>query len=49
MSARVLIADDDRAIRDALTRALGLEGYDVVLANDGNTALSLIESTQPDV
>src|SRR5205809_1078956 len=25
MSARVLIADDDRAIRDALTRALDLE------------------------
>jgi len=49
MSARVLIADDDRAIRDALTRALGLEGYDVVQANDGNTALSVIESTQPDV
>lgn len=49
MSARVLIADDDRAIRDALTRALGLEGYDVVQANDGNTALALVESTQPDV
>ncbi|HEY0520832.1 MAG TPA: response regulator transcription factor [Ilumatobacteraceae bacterium] len=49
MSARVLIADDDRAIRDALTRALGLEGYDVVQANDGNTALSMIESSQPDV
>jgi two-component system response regulator MprA len=49
MSARVLIADDDRAIRDALTRALGLEGYDVVQAVDGNTALSLIESAQPDV
>ena len=49
MSARVLIADDDRAIRDALTRALGLEGYDVVQAVDGNTALMLIESAQPDV
>src|SRR3954471_11291855 len=49
MSARVLIADDDRAIRDALTRALGLEGYDVVQAGDGNSALSLIEATQPDV
>jgi two-component system, OmpR family, response regulator MprA len=49
MSARVLIADDDRAIRDALTRALGLEGYDVVQAVDGNTALSLIKSIQPDV
>ena len=49
MSARVLIADDDRAIRDALTRALGLEGYDVVQASDGTMALSVIESTQPDV
>jgi two-component system, OmpR family, response regulator MprA len=49
MSARVLIADDDRAIRDALTRALDLEGYDVVQANDGTMALSLIESMQPDV
>jgi two-component system, OmpR family, response regulator MprA len=49
MSARVLIADDDRAIRDALTRALELEGYDVVQAVDGNTALSQIESTRPDV
>jgi two-component system, OmpR family, response regulator MprA len=49
MSARVLIADDDRAIREALTRALGLEGYDVVQAGDGNTALTLIESTKPDV
>jgi two-component system response regulator MprA len=49
MSARVLIADDDRAIRDALTRALGLEGYDVVQAVDGTTALALVESAQPDV
>src|SRR5258706_10064995 len=49
MSARVLIADDGRAIRDALTRALGLEGYDVVQANDGNSALAAIESSQPDV
>jgi two-component system response regulator MprA len=49
MSARVLIADDDRAIREALTRALGLEGYDVVQAVDGTTALALIESAQPDV
>ena len=49
MSARVLIADDDRAIRDALTRALALEGYDVVQAVDGNTALSLVESSHPDV
>lgn len=49
MSGRILIADDDRAIREALSRALTLEGYDVVQANDGATALQLVESAQPDV
>lgn len=49
MSARILIADDDRAIRDALTRALTLEGYDVVQAHDGAQALTAIEQHKPDV
>jgi two-component system response regulator MprA len=49
MSGRILIADDDRAIREALARALSLEGYDVVEAPDGAAALSLIETSQPDV
>jgi two-component system response regulator MprA len=49
MSGRILIADDDRAIREALSRALSLEGYDVVQAADGAAALQLIESSQPDV
>ena len=48
MSGRILIADDDRAIREALSRALTLEGYEVVQAPDGAQALSLIESTKPD-
>jgi two-component system response regulator MprA len=49
VSARLLLADDDRAIREALVRALALEGYDVVQAADGAQALSLIESSQPDL
>ncbi len=49
MSARILVADDDRAIREALSRALSLEGYDVILAPDGAAALSLVESAKPDV
>ncbi|HQZ33289.1 MAG TPA: response regulator transcription factor [Ilumatobacteraceae bacterium] len=49
MSGRILIADDDRAIREALSRALTLEDYEVVQASDGAQALSLIESTKPDV
>jgi two-component system response regulator MprA len=48
MSGRILLADDDRAIRDALARALVLQGYDVVQAADGAIALSLVESSQPD-
>ncbi|TMR19242.1 response regulator transcription factor [Nonomuraea turkmeniaca] len=40
MPNRVLIADDDRAIRESLARALELEGYDVVAAVDGVEALT---------
>ena len=32
---RVLIVDDDRAIRESLARALELEGYDVDVVVDG--------------
>lgn len=49
MTGRVLIADDDRAIRESLARALSLEGYDVVQATDGASALEMVESMQPDV
>ena len=40
MSNRVLVADDDRAIRESLARALELEGYDVVTVVDGVQALT---------
>ncbi|MDT7846725.1 response regulator transcription factor [Streptomyces justiciae] len=42
MRNRVLIADDDRALRESLERALELEGYDVVGAADGVEALARI-------
>ena len=37
---RVLVADDDRAIRESLARALELEGYDVDAVVDGVAALA---------
>jgi len=40
--SRVLIADDDRAIRESLARALELEGYEVVAVVDGVQALTRI-------
>jgi two-component system response regulator MprA len=40
---RVLVVDDEPAVRDSLRRALELEGYDVELAVDGETALERLE------
>lgn len=49
MAPRILIADDDRAIRDALERAIGLEGYEVELVNDGVAALEAVARNAPDL
>ena len=36
---RILVVDDEPALRSSLERALGLDAYDVELAQDGNEAL----------
>jgi two-component system response regulator MprA len=46
---KVLVVDDDPAIRTALSRALALEGYTVGTAVDGSAALSQVASFAPDV
>ena len=40
--SRVLVADDDRAIRESLARALELEGYAVTGVGDGVEALATV-------
>jgi two-component system response regulator MprA len=45
---RILVVDDDRAVREALRRALTLGGYEVQLAEDGELALELIAQSMPD-
>ena len=46
---KVLVVDDERAVRDSLRRALELEGYEVDLAVDGADALHRLEANgQPD-
>ena len=46
---RVLVVDDDRAVRDSLRRSLEFNGYDVVLAADGAEGLVAVGSNHPDV
>ena len=46
---RVLVVDDDPAVRDSLRRSLEFNGYDVALATDGADALVQLGSSQPDV
>lgn len=45
---RVLVAEDDPNIREGLVEILEAEGYDVVVAPDGQVALERIESARPD-
>ncbi|MGW3952514.1 response regulator transcription factor [Streptomyces sp. NPDC004752] len=49
MPQTVLLAEDDRAIRHALERALTLEGYEVTAVADGVEALAHAHRTPPDV
>ena len=46
---RIMVVDDERAVRESLRRALVLEGYEIDLAEGGREALDLLGSgTQPD-
>src|SRR3954447_3069629 len=47
-SMRLLIVDDDRALRDALRRALSLAGYDVETAAGGEDAMLRVGESPPD-
>ncbi len=41
--ARVLVVDDNDALRENLAEALELEGYEVAVAADGNGALAQLD------
>jgi len=45
---RVLVAEDDRSVRESLVLALGLEGYDVDAVGDGEQALEAVLAQEPD-
>ena len=46
---KILVVDDERAVRDSLRRALELEGYEIGLAENGREALDRLDSEpEPD-
>jgi two-component system response regulator MprA len=45
---KILVVDDEPAVRDSLERALRLEGYDIELAGDGVEALTTLTADGPD-
>jgi two-component system response regulator MprA len=45
---RLLIVEDDRALRDAVRRALALSGYEVLTTDTGQGALTQVATTAPD-
>jgi PAS domain S-box-containing protein len=46
---RVLIVDDDQKVRALLAELIESEGYEVLTASDGGSALEFVSSFQPDV
>ncbi|HEX3592732.1 MAG TPA: response regulator transcription factor [Pseudonocardiaceae bacterium] len=45
---RILVVDDDRAVRESLRRSLQFNGYQVDLASDGQQALDSVVAQRPD-
>ena len=45
----IMVVDDELAIRVLLERMLEPEGYEVILAADGSSALTMLEKHRPDL
>jgi two-component system, NtrC family, response regulator AtoC len=46
---KILVVDDEFGLRHALSRILGAEGHEVAVAEDGASALQMINGTAPDL
>jgi DNA-binding response OmpR family regulator len=49
MAEKILVADDEQEIRNLLDHFLKGQGYEVILASDGNEALKLASEKNPQV
>lgn len=46
---KIVVVDDEQAVRDSLRRSLSFNGYDIAIAEDGEQALDVIEKEQPNL
>src|SRR5438270_11607291 len=46
---QVLVVDDEPMLRNLLSRLLRMEGYDVLEAEDGQTAINIVRAKEPDL
>ncbi len=46
---KVLVVDDEKDLREAIETALTYEGFEVITADNGEKAVSLAESEEPDL
>lgn len=49
MSAKILIVDDERMLAETIAYNLQKEGFEVVMAHDGETALAKAKAEQPEL
>ncbi|MGD8705058.1 MAG: response regulator [Syntrophobacterales bacterium] len=49
MADKILVVDDEREIRDLLQTSLSAEGYEVVVASNGEEAIGLAKTENPQV
>jgi DNA-binding response OmpR family regulator len=49
MSKKILVADDSPTVRNVAQSLFGKHGYEVLLADDGAKALSVVKTTRPDL
>ncbi|MFC1940656.1 response regulator transcription factor [Chloroflexota bacterium] len=45
----IMVVDDEQTVLRLLSRTLGPEGYDVIVADNGRAALDLLEEHRPDL
>ena len=46
---RIMVVDDDQNMLKLLNRTLELEGFDAIIATDGDSALAILEEIEPDL